>query len=124
MRKTVLDVGNCQPDHSAIRQMLTRHFDVRVLQCDELSDAMQILNSESIDLVLINRKLDKDYSDGIDVLKGLKADSRFASIPMMLITNYSEVQDEAVEIGAIRGFGKLSLSSEETLNRLSGVLAP
>lgn len=124
MSKTVLDVGNCQPDHSAIRRMLTKHFDVRVLQCDAWPDTLQMLQSESIDLILVNRKLDTDYSDGIDVLKSIKSDTRFAAIPVMLITNYSEVQQEAVSLGAIPGFGKLSLSSQETLERLSDVLAP
>lgn len=121
MKKTVLDIGNCGPDHSAIGRMLTSHFDVCVLQGHEFRDALQILETQQVDLVLINRKLDKDYSDGMDVLKRLKADSRFAKIPVMIVSNYGEVQDEAVQLGALRGFGKLSLASEDTLGRLASV---
>jgi CheY-like chemotaxis protein len=122
MTATVLDVGNCGPDHAAIRSMLSSKFDVRVLQAHGSQDSLKLLASEAIDLVLINRKLDQDYSDGLEILKLIKADSRYASIPVMLVTNYQEAQEEAVQWGALPGFGKLSLTAEETWSRLSSVL--
>jgi len=122
MSATVLDVGNCGPDHAAIRSMLSSKFDVRVLQAHGSQDSLELLDSEAIDLVLINRKLDQDYSDGLEILKLIKADPRYASIPVMLVTNYQEAQEEAVQWGALPGFGKLSLTAEETWNRLSSVL--
>lgn len=123
-RKTVLDVGNCGPDHSAISSMLRKHFDVEILRSDQLSDSLAILGRQSVDLILINRKLDIDYSDGIDILRVIKASESHRDIPVMLITNYAEHQQQAIAAGAILGFGKLELHAPETLERLRAVLKP
>ena len=122
MAKRVLDVGNCGPDHSAIRTYLTRNFDVEVVQVDDAAGAMAQLLAGSFDLVLVNRKLDNDYSDGMDVIRTLKSEPRIAQVPVMLITNYPDHQDTAIEIGAIRGFGKLEFGKLETRERLAAVL--
>jgi two-component system chemotaxis response regulator CheY len=119
---TVLDVGQCVPDHAAIRRLLEKHFDARVDQTDALEDTLARLRSQPVDLVLINRKLDVDYSDGIEILKSLKADPKLATIPVMLVTNYPEHQQLAVEAGAVPGFGKDSLHTPETLERLRTIL--
>lgn len=124
MKKTVLDVGNCSPDHSAIKRMLTSLYDVEVLQADQLSDTQQILASQDVDLILINRKLDIDYSDGMDILKSLKSGETTRHIPVMLVTNYPEHQQAAVEAGGVYGFGKLELNSPQTRERLGLYLTP
>lgn len=124
MKKTVLDVGNCSPDHSAIKRMLTSLYDVEVLQADQLSDTQQILASQDVDLILINRKLDIDYSDGMDILKSLKSGETTRHIPVMLVTNYPEHQQAAVEAGGVYGFGKLELNSPQTRERLGLHLTP
>jgi two-component system chemotaxis response regulator CheY len=121
-RKRVLDVGNCGPDHSAISSMLRKHFDVDILRTDQLADTLATLNSHPVDLILINRKLDIDYSDGMDILHAIKKSDAFRDIPVMLITNYAEYQQQAVAAGAILGFGKLELHAPDTLNRLRSVL--
>lgn len=120
--KRVLDVGNCVPDHSAITQFLESRFDCQVLQADGAADALETLRREQIDLVLVNRKLDMDYSDGIEVIRQIKADPELAAAPVMLITNYPEHQEAAMKIGAIRGFGKLEFGKPETLQRLQPIL--
>lgn len=122
MTKTVLDIGNCNPDHDAIAKMLTSNYDVVVLRAHELSDAMQILSHKKVDLIVINRKLDIDYSDGIEILRHLKQDDAFKEIPTMIITNYAEQQLAAVADGAEYGFGKLQYSEPTTRDRLSRFL--
>ncbi|MCA9196570.1 MAG: hypothetical protein KDA87_03495 [Planctomycetales bacterium] len=89
-----------------------------MVQVHGTDDAMACLESNSYQLVLVNRKLDRDYSDGIEVIRRIKSDPRFAAIPCMLVTNYAEHQDMAVAVGAERGFGKLELHSDETLHLL------
>jgi CheY-like chemotaxis protein len=123
-RKIVLDVGNCGPDHSAISAMLRRHFDVEILRADQLSDTLATLQRQEVDLILINRKLDIDYSDGIEILQAVKRSDAYRDIPVMLITNYAEHQQQAIAAGAILGFGKLELNAPETLKRLEAVLKP
>jgi CheY-like chemotaxis protein len=122
MKKRVLDVGNCVPDFSAISRFLTKNFDCEVLQADAADDALATLRKQPVDLITVNRKLDCDYSDGIDVIRQIKADPELKDIPVMLITNYSEHQDAAMAIGAVRGFGKLEYGKPETLQRLQPIL--
>ena len=124
MTKTVLDIGNCDPDHHAIQRMLTGQYDVVVLRSHQLSDALQVLSQKKVDLILINRKLDIDYSDGIDILRHLKQDEACKSIPAMIITNYPEQQLAAVAEGAEYGFGKLEYAQPSTHERLSRFLDP
>ena len=121
-KKSILDVGNCGPDHSALGSMLRKHFDVELLKADQLSDTLALLERQSVDLILINRKLDIDYSDGIEILRYLKSNSNYASIPVMLITNYPEHQQQAMELGAELGFGKLELNKPETHQKLAKFL--
>ena len=57
-------------------------------------------NIGDIDLVVVNRKLDMDYSDGIEIIRQIKAEPALAATPVMLITNYPEHQDAAEQLGA------------------------
>ena len=122
MTKTVLDIGNCNPDHSAIQRMLTSHYDVVVLRSHQLTDALQILSQQKVDLIVINRKLDIDYTDGVNILRHLKQHDDFKTIPTMIITNYPDQQLAAVAEGAEYGFGKLQYSEPATHERLSRFL--
>ena len=122
MTNTVLDIGNCNPDHDTIAKMLTSNFDVVVLRAHELCDALQILSQRKVDLIVINRKLDIDYSDGFEILRHLKQDAAYKGIPTMIITNYAEQQLAAVAEGAEYGFGKLQYSEPATRDRLSRFL--
>jgi CheY-like chemotaxis protein len=124
MLKHVVDVGNCGPDFGTLRRFLEAHFACEVAQCHNLDDARQHLTERPAELVLVNRKLDCDYSDGIEVIRELKADPRFADVPMMLVTNYADHQELAVREGAERGFGKLELSVPDTVRRLGKFLEP
>lgn len=122
MPKRVLDVGQCGPDHYSIRSFLTRNFDCEVVQVDDAAGALAELRDGQFDLVLVNRKLDCDYSDGVDVIRALKADPQAASAPVMLVTNYPEHQEVAIQAGAIRGFGKLEFGDPDTRARIAELL--
>ena len=67
-------------------------------------------------------KLDEDYSDGIEILKQIKADPATAEVPVMLVTNYDEHQQAAVAEGALYGFGKLQYDDAEAIERVKAVL--
>jgi len=123
MPKRVLDVGQCQPDHHAIAGFLQEHFDVQVDRAHNAAETFDLLRRAEYDLVLINRKLDQDYSEGVVILKAIKADREFAGVPVMLVTNYSEHQAAAVAAGGEPGFGKSELHHPETAERLAAFLA-
>lgn len=93
-----------------------------MVSTDLMDDTMQTLRSQSIDLVLINRKLDADYSDGMAILKAMKEDEALAAIPVMLVSNFAEWQEKAVAAGAIYGIGKAELATTEATDRVREAL--
>lgn len=122
MSKRVLSVGQCSPDHNSIRQLIETRYSATVVPADRAQDALEKLHSERYDLVLVNRKLDIDYSDGLEVIKQIKADPELREVPVMLITNYAEHQQLAVEAGAVPGFGKLEYEQPQTHEKLQKYL--
>jgi CheY-like chemotaxis protein len=122
MPKRVLDVGQCNPDHATIRSYLTHHFDCEIVRTHGVDDTLEALRGGKFDLVLVNRKLDADYSDGIEIIRQIKSDRAIAAVPVMLVTNYPEHQSEAIAEGAIHGFGKLEYDRPETRERLAAIL--
>jgi CheY-like chemotaxis protein len=104
--------------------MLKGNFGAEVLQTDQAADTLAVLRERAVQLVLINRKLDCDYSDGTEILKQIKADPQLSSLPVMIVTNYAEHQEAAVALGAEYGFGKLELHSPVTQQRLAKFLGP
>jgi CheY-like chemotaxis protein len=124
MSKRVLDVGNCVPDHAAIRGMLEHSFRIEVVQSHGSDDTLERLRQEDFALVLVNRKLDQDYSDGLEIIRQIKADERLSHVPCMLVTNYPDQQEQAVAAGAVYGFGKKELRSHATRDKLAKFLTP
>jgi two-component SAPR family response regulator len=121
-RKTVLSIGQCRPDSAAIAHFLKSHFDAEVLTADFPEQALASLDTHAVDLVLINRKLDADGSDGLEILKQVRSGSSKPEVPIMLVSNYPEWQQKAVEMGARYGFGKAELNRPETRERLAEIL--
>ena len=119
----VLDVGQCNADHGAIRRLIESRFGATVERAHRLDDALAALRGGGHALVLVNRVLDADGSEGLDIVRALKADEALAQVPVMLVTNYSEHDQAAVALGAQPGFGKAQLSSAATLDKLARFLA-
>lgn len=122
MAKRVLNVGQCGPDHAGIRALVEGRFGAEVVRADNAADALEELRGGEYDLVLINRLLDCDGSEGMDVLKKIKSDDALAAVPVMLVTNYPEYQRAAVAAGGVQGFGKAELDRPETVERLHSLL--
>ena len=122
MTKTLLDCGNCGPDFNSIRQMVKSNFGASVVQTHGTEDTLAMLREKKIDLVTVNRKLDRDYTDGMEVIKAIKSDAELGSVPVMLVTNYDEHQETAIQAGCVRGFGKLSIGEDTTRELLAPFL--
>ena len=120
-KKRLLDVGQCDADHSRISQMLNANFDVEIHRSHSSEETLRKIAETEFDLVLINRLLDINGDSGLEILKQIKSGSN-PSIPVMLISNYEVAQQTAIENGAIPGFGKAALHAPKTLERLGEIL--
>jgi CheY-like chemotaxis protein len=89
---------------------------------DTAVQALARLRGESFDLVLVNRILDADGSSGVDFIRQLKDDDQLAEVPVMLVSNYVDAQEEAEQAGAVRGFGKAALGQPPMIERLRLIL--
>lgn len=120
--RRVLDVGNCDPDHSGIRLMLLRNFDVQIERVMFVPEALALLERTTCDLVLVNRLIFADGSDGLELVRAMRADQRFQGTPVMLISNFPEAQRAAQAAGAVPGFGKARVGAPETVELLAEYL--
>jgi CheY-like chemotaxis protein len=121
-RAKVLDVGNCDPDHAMIRQVLTTHFDVAVDRTMFVDQALARMRRTRYDLVLFNRLVFDDRSEGIELLRQARADETLSGIPIMMISNLDEAQQASVAAGGRPGFGKAAVSDSSTVELLSAYL--
>ena len=118
MSRNVLDVGQCNADHTRISNLLNRQFDVRIQRAHSFDEALKMALDTPFDLILINRIMDADGAPGADILNALKSQPSTAEVPVMIVSNYEESQESAVAAGAVRGFGKAALDDAETTELL------
>jgi CheY-like chemotaxis protein len=123
MSKRVLSIGNCGFDNSSLRN-LVGDFGAELTAAADWSDAAAMLRKGNYQLVIVNRKLDADGSDGLDIIREMKESPEFQAVPVMLLTNYPEYQAKAIAAGAVPGFGKSQLHSRETQALLATHLQP
>src|SRR3982750_4329426 len=118
--KRILDVGQCNIDGPRIGRFLTNEFHCTVDRAHSKDQALAMTATTPYDLVLVNRLLNRDGSPGTDVIAALHA--AHPTLPLMLVSDFPEAQEQATQLGALQGFGKADLESEETEERLRAVL--
>ena len=123
MTKRVLDVGNCDMDHGNLRAVIEGSFDARLVRCHTAAEALAELRKARADLILVNRQLDHDLTEGVEVIREVKADAKLRETPCILITNFPEHQQAAASVGAEPGFGKRSLREAATQEILAKYLS-
>jgi two-component system, chemotaxis family, chemotaxis protein CheY len=121
--KRIVLVGHCGPDSSFLRMTISRAVkDATILMADDEAHLDKLVN-EGVDLLLLNRVLDFGFSVdlGTDLIRKLRQER--PELKLMLITNYPEVQTEAVKLGALPGFGKREMGSPKVAELLRNALA-
>ena len=121
MPKRLLEVGNCNADHASLRQVCDA-LGAEIVRAHSHAEAMEHLKRGSFDLVAVNRILDRDGSEGIDLIRAMQNDSILQAIPVMLISNYADAQQAATMAGAVTGFGKSHVFAAETKTLLGQYL--
>ena len=109
----ILDVGQCGVDGPRMKLLFREKLGATVVNASTLEDAAQKIESGGYDIVLINRILAADGSEGSELIK--KFSKQSDAPPMMLVSDHDEAQQQAVAMGAKRGFGKSALEEPETL---------
>jgi len=118
MPKTVLSIGNCRYDHGRLASLLSEHFHAELVYARHAEEALEKLRSQHFDLVLVNRILHRNGQPGLDVIRRLKAESDLAAMPVMLLSNHADYQQQALAAGAEPGFGKEQLDEPELIEEL------
>jgi CheY-like chemotaxis protein len=120
----VLDVGQCGPDHMMIRRTLTDHFDVQVDRAADVPEALQAMRNQPYALVLVNRLIDGDRSEGMALVTEARNDPSLRETPIMLVSDIEDAQRLAVAAGAVPGFGKSKVGDSSTVRLLAQYLPP
>ncbi|MDB2318242.1 hypothetical protein OAK85_02615 [Mariniblastus sp.] len=118
----LLIVGQCDFDFQRISFVLSKIYNIEIHRADLFDDAIQSALDQPYDLILINRLMDLDRSEGMAILHELKSNPQTESTPTMIISDYQEAQDAAVAAGANPGFGKATLDTPKTFELLSNHL--
>lgn len=120
--KTILIVGHCGYDAPRLRQIVEKIPDTQAIIVNDQQQLSQYLEQKKeADLALINRIGSSDGHSGIEIIKQLTQTN--PQLKTMLISNYADAQQQAIEAGALLGFGKDSLESPQTQQRIQQALA-
>jgi CheY-like chemotaxis protein len=122
MPANILDVGQCGFDGPRMAKLWHEALGAKVHDCGTCEAAVQQVKKNKYDLVLVNRVLASDGSSGLDVIRELVKSG--VSTPVMLVSDLQEAQEEAVALGAVRGFGKADLGEQSTLDLIAQTLRP
>jgi len=114
----VLSVGQCDYDHGSISRLLSQRFQATVDPAETAAEALQAVARERYNLVLVNRLLDWDRSEGLEVLQQIREQQGTSAPPVMLVSNLAEAQAASVAAGGVAGFGTNALQGPQTLERL------
>lgn len=123
MPKRVALIGHCGPDSSFLRLAVQKAGrDVQVVAADTAEELQKVLE-DGVALLLLNRVLDFGFEEeeGVELIRRLHAQN--PALRMMLVSNYPESQAQAVEAGALPGFGKRDIGSPRVTELLREALA-
>lgn len=111
----VVLVGHCTADAMYLTRFVRKHLPTAAIERANAEDELDAVIGQPA-LLLVNRVLDGrfDNSSGMDVLQRAQNGPATA----MLISNYEEAQQAAVEAGTPAGFGKSQLGDPASAERL------
>lgn len=120
MERRVLSVGSCGVDSSRLARVVAAEIGARMDSAYTAEEALNRLADHDYALVLVNRVIDGDGSLGVDFIADARRGNK--KTPLMLVSDYADAQAAAIANGALQGFGKSELFSEETARLLKGAV--
>ena len=109
--RQVLSIGQCSMDHGKLSRAFREHFQAELTASPDARSAVKDFASGSYDLVLVNREFDEDGDSGLEFLQNQIGLFQKAHTPIMLVSNFSDAQASAVDLGCRPGIGKASLGN-------------
>ena len=119
MSKRVVLVGHCNFDGPRLQQAI-QSPNIDVIRVNDEAD-LESACAAGADLLLVNREPVGFDTDGLSIIADVH--ERFPEQKMMLVSDYPEAQADAVESGALPGFGKADLGSPKLMQTVKGALA-
>jgi response regulator RpfG family c-di-GMP phosphodiesterase len=89
MKKKILDVDD-DIDVLEARKIILEHSNYDVIQATNINVAGEILESEKIDLIILDVMMEKD-SDGFNFAQSVKLNEKFKHIPIILATAVNQM---------------------------------
>lgn len=94
----------------------------KVVQATTGVQALKMMSKELPDLILLDLKLPE--MDGFEVLKNIKANKDTSTIPVIVLTNYSEKEhiDQCFSLGATDYLIKAHFVPSEVVGKIKNIL--
>ena len=119
--KKVLIIEDEATLQKALQEILTAE-NYNVLSALDGSRGLEMAREENPDLILLDIILPK--MDGFEVLKELKSEEKTESIPVIILTNLSDISDiqKALDLGATTYLVKADFSLEDVIKKVKDTL--
>lgn len=119
--KKVLIIEDEATLQKALQEVLTAEG-YEILSALDGLRGLEIARQENPDLILLDIILPK--MDGFEVLKELKSEEKTESIPVMILTNLSDISDvqKALDLGATTYLVKADFSLEDVIKKVKDTL--
>ena len=109
MPRRVVLVGHCNFDGPRLQEEIRAMAEApEVLRVNADAD-LQAVCEESDNLLLINREPVGFEDEGVDIVRDVH--KRYPGQTVMLVSDHSDAQEQAVQAGAMPGFGKRDMGS-------------
>lgn len=121
-------VGHCTPDTSFLTITVGKAVPGAKVTRLTSDAAVARALADGVDVLLVNRALEPgfDAPDGVELIRALKPQADAAGVRLLLVSNFADAQRQAVEAGALPGFGKSELATprvRDLLRDLAGAAA-
>ncbi len=120
-KKKVLIIEDEATLQKALQEVLVAEgYDI--LSALDGSRGLEMAREENPDLILLDIILPK--MDGFEVLKELKSEEKTESIPVIILTNLSDISDiqKALDLGATTYLVKADFSLEDVIKKVEDTL--
>ena len=120
MPQSVILVGHCNIDGPRLQWEISAKIPgADVVRVNTNADLRRYLENRA-DLFLVNREPVGFNEEGLDLIRQIHQDC--PDVKVMLVSDYPEAQDAAVQAGALKGFGKSEFGSDSLTDTVKQAL--